>query len=230
MSQYSVYSDAYAVADRPTFIRKTYIHVAGALGGLVALEALLLNSPLAPALTALMLGSRISWLVAFGLFMFATHIAGKWASSSETRNGQYAGLALYVVAEAIILCPLLVIASSMSAGLIPKAGLITLGVFIGLTWIAFTSKKDFSFLGGFLKIACMVALVTIVAGLVFGFSFGVWFIGAMLLLVGAIILYQTSNVIHHYHTNQYVAASLALFSSITTLFWYVLQLLMSSRD
>jgi len=49
----------------------------------------------------------------------------------------------------------------------------------------------------------------------------------MLLLVGAMILYQTSNVIHHYHTSQYVAAALGLFSSLATLFWYVLRLLMS---
>lgn len=230
MSQHSVYSDVYEVADRSTFIRKTYTHVAGAVGGLVVLEALLLNSPLAPALASLMFGGRFSWLIVLGLFMFVSHIANKWALSSVSRNGQYAGLALYVVAEAIILCPLLLLAARFSDGLIPKAGLITVGVFIGLTWIAFTSKKDFSFMGGFLKIACMVALVTIVSGLVFGFSFGVWIIGAMLLLVGAIILYQTSNVIHHYHTDQHVAASLALFSSIATLFWYVLQLLMSSRD
>ena len=83
---------------------------------------------------------------------------------------------------------------------------------------------------GFLKIAGIVALVTIVASMVFGFSLGLWFTGAMILLVGGCILYQTSNVIHHYHTSQYVAASLALFASIATLFWYVLQMFMSSRD
>lgn len=110
-----------------------------------------------------------------------------------------------------------------------KAALITGGVFIGLTWIAFTSGKDFSFLGGFLKIACWIALATIVAGFVFEFNLGIFFIGCMLLVVGASILYQTSNVIRHYHPNQYVAASLALFASIATLFWYVLQLLMN-RD
>lgn len=84
-------------------------------------------------------------------------------------------------------------------------------------------------MAGFLKIA---ALVTIVASMIFGFSLGLWFTGAMILLVGGCILYQTSNVIHHYHPSQYVAASPALFASIATRFWYGLQLLMSlsSRD
>ena len=41
------------------------------------------------------------------------------------------------------------------------------------------------------------------------------------------ILYDTSNVLHHYRIGQHVAASLALFATIVTLFWYVLQLLMS---
>ncbi len=93
-----------------------------------------------------------------------------------------------------------------------------------------TTKKDFSFLGGFLKVGCLVALATIVVGIVFGFNLGLWFTGAMLLLVGATILYQTSNVMHHYHTTQHVAAALALFASLATLFWYVLQLLMSRRN
>ena len=46
------------------------------------------------------------------------------------------------------------------------------------------------------------------------------------------ILYDTSNILHHYRTDQHVAASLALFASVALLFWYVLRLLMalSSRD
>jgi FtsH-binding integral membrane protein len=236
MNDYTPHSD-YTVAnaaavDRATFIKQTYLHVAGAVGAFVILESLLLASPLAPVLANLMFGGKWSWLIVLGLFMFVSHIATKWASTATSIGGQYAGLGLYVVAEVIILCPLLMLASRFGDGLIMKAGLITGGLFIGLTWVAFTSGKDFSFMAGFLKIAGIVALVTIVASMIFGFSLGLWFTGAMILLVGGCILYQTSNVIHHYHTSQYVAASLALFASIATLFWYVLQLLMSlsSRD
>ena len=179
-----------------------------------------------------MFGGRWSWLIVLGLYMFVSHIATKWASTSTSLGSQYAGLGLYIVAEVVLFCPMLMLAATFGEGLIMKAALITGGVFLGLTWVAFTSGKDFSFMAGFLKVACLVTLATIVVSLVFGFSLGVWFTGAMLLLAGGMILYQTSNVIHHYQTSQYVAASLALFASLALLFWYVLRLLMSlnSRD
>jgi FtsH-binding integral membrane protein len=54
-----------------------------------------------------------------------------------------------------------------------------------------------------------------------------WVCAAMVVLACGYIMYDTSNVIHHYRTNQHVAAALALFASVALLFWYVLQLLMS---
>lgn len=230
MSQSNAYSDTYTETDRATFIRKTYLHVAGSVGALVLLEALLLNSPIAAALTSVMFLGKWSWLIVLLAFMFVTSMAEKMAATSTSLGGQYAGLGIYIVAEAIILCPLLLFAQNFADGIIMQAALITVGVFVGLTWIAFTTRKDFTFMGGFLKIAGMVALGAIVASIVFGFSMGVLFTAAMLLLVGGTILYQTSNVLLHYHTSQYVAASLTLFASIATMFWYVLRLLMSSRD
>jgi FtsH-binding integral membrane protein len=52
----------------------------------------------------------------------------------------------------------------------------------------------------------------------------------MIGLMSGYILYDTSNVMHHYRTDQHVAASLALFASVATLFWYVIRLLMSLSD
>lgn len=229
------YADTVAdasVADRSTFIKRTYLHLAGAVGVLVLLEALLLNSPAAEPMTRLMLGGKWAWLVVLGLFMLVSSVAQRWASSAVSIKTQYAGLGLYVVAQTIILCPLLLLATMLdsSGGLIVKAGLITLGLFLGLTWVALTTKKDFSFMGGFLKVGMLVALGIILAGIVFGFSLGLWFMGAMILLMAGCILYQTSAVLLHYHTTQHVAASLALFASLATLFWYVLQFVMSSDD
>jgi len=51
----------------------------------------------------------------------------------------------------------------------------------------------------------------------------------MVILAAGSILYNTSNIIHHYNTQQYVAASLSLFASVALLFWYLLQIFMS-RD
>ena len=67
----------------------------------------------------------------------------------------------------------------------------------------------------------------IVAAILFGFSLGLWFSGAMILFAAASVLYSTSNIIHEYHTDQHVAASLSLFSSVGLLFWYVIQFLMA---
>jgi len=52
---------------------------------------------------------------------------------------------------------------------------------------------------------------------------------AMIGFAGAAVLYDTSNILHHYPQNKHVAGSLGLFASIALMFWYVLQLFMS-RD
>jgi hypothetical protein len=69
-----------------------------------------------------------------------------------------------------------------------------------------------------------------VVGLIFGFNLGTWFAGAMVLFAGAAIAYETSNMVHHYRPGQHVAAALGLFASVALLFWYILQLVMGSRD
>ena len=76
-------------------------------------------------------------------------------------------------------------------------------------------------IGGF------VAMGLIVASMLFGFSLGLWFSGAMILFAAGSVLYSTSNIIHEFHTDQHVAASLSLFSSVGLLFWYILQFMMS---
>ena len=146
---------------------------------------------------------------------------------------QYAGLGLFVIAEAVVFLPLLLMAASPrflnAPDLIGQAGMITAAMFAGLTFIAFSTKKDFSFLGGVIKVGFLVAVVTIVLSLLMGFSLGLLFSGAMVLLAAISILWSTSNIIHHYGTEQYVAASLGLFASVAMLFFYVLRILMILR-
>jgi FtsH-binding integral membrane protein len=64
----------------------------------------------------------------------------------------------------------------------------------------------------------------------FNFQPGPIFIYAMIALACGYILYDTSNVLHHYRIGQHVAASLSLFASLALLFWYILRLFMRSRD
>ncbi|MDE0827450.1 MAG: Bax inhibitor-1 family protein [Akkermansiaceae bacterium] len=232
------YSNPYLVAAsnesvRAAFIRKTYTHLAGAILAFVAIEWALFQIPgIQETVFGLLAKSRFSWLLVLGVFMFVSHIANKWAMSSTSLSTQYLGLAIYVVAEALIFLPLLLFAAYKVGDpeVIGKAGIVTLAMFGGLTFVAFTTKKDFSFLGGMLKVGFFIAIGLIAASFFFnGLDLGIWFSGAMVLLASGSILYTTSNIIHHYRTDQYVAASLGLFASVALLFWYILQIFMS-RD
>jgi FtsH-binding integral membrane protein len=78
--------------------------------------------------------------------------------------------------------------------------------------------------------AAIAAALLIVASVIFGFNLGTWFSVGMVVLAGAAILYDTSNVLHHYSEDRYVAAALELFASVALMFWYVLRLFLSSRD
>ena len=112
-----------------------------------------------------------------------------------------------------------------------QAGIVTLAVFGGLTAAVFWSGKDFSYLGPILSVLAWVALGVVIAAVIGGFTPGLIFCGAMIALAAGFIIYDTSNVMHHYGTDQHVAASLELFASVALLFWYVLRLFMAtSRD
>ncbi len=217
---------------RVTFIRKTYIHLAMAILAFIGLEAFLLQPTIAEPILKTFLSGKYSWLIVLGAFMLISNIASKWASSQQTMGMQYLGLSLYVVAEAVIFVPLLYIAQSYMPEVIAQAGVVTLSLFLGLTGIVFITRKDFSFMGSILTVCGFVALGVIVCSIIFGFNLGVLFSGLMILFAAGAILYDTSNILHKYNTDQHVAASLSLFASVALLFWYVLRILMAftSRD
>lgn len=231
------YNGGYTVAQAPAdaralFIRRTYTHLGGAILAFMAIEAVLLNLP---GIDAFMdsfyaMGRGAFFIVLLG-FMAISWLADYWARSDTSRGMQYAGLGLYVVAEAVIFLPMLWLANTYFAGehVIANAAIMTLAVFGGLTVVTFISKSDFSFLRGILCVASFGALGVIVAALIFGFPLGIWFSLAMVGFASAVILYQTSMIIHHYRTDQYVAAALGLFSSVALLFWYILRIFMSRR-
>lgn len=218
---------ASAEAERTTFIRKTYLHLAVAVGAFVLLEAALMSVFSAQAIAQFFLSSKWMMLAVLGGFVAVSWVANAWAQSSSSRGMQYAGLSLYVVAEAVVFLPMMSLSIALDPKLPLQAGLITLILFGGLTAIAFLTKADFSWMGRVLCLIGIAAFALAVAGLCFGFSLGLWFSAAMIVFAGAYILYDTSNIMHHYNTDQYVAASLALFASVALLFWYVLRLLMS---
>lgn len=218
---------------RADFITKTYLHLAGAVAAFVGLEAILLNTPGIDNLVNTMIGGRFSWLIVLGAFIAVSYIAQSWAQSAVSLTKQYAGLALYVVAEAVIFVPILYIATRFfDPSVLGSAALLTLVLFGGLTAIVFITRNDFSFLRSFLMFGGFAALGILAIAVFTGANMGLWFIAPMIVLACGYILYDTSNVLHHYRLGQHVAASLALFASVALLFWYILQLVMSltSRD
>ena len=215
---------------KASFYRKTYIHVALAILAFIFIEtALLMVVP--TELIMGMVSQKYVWLLIIGGFWLASMLAEKWTMASS-RSMQYAGLGFYVLLEAIIFLPMMYIALvyTGSGKVILQAGLITFMLFLGLTGVALTSKRDFSFLRSVLIIGGFISLGLIVAGMLFGFNLGLWFSVGMVFLAGASILYQTNQLKNVYTTEQYVGASLQLFSSVMLLFWYVLRILMSRKD
>ncbi|MEK6247258.1 MAG: Bax inhibitor-1 family protein, partial [Planctomycetales bacterium] len=208
---------------RASFIAKTYAHLAGAIIAFVAIEYVLLNHTSLPTMMMQFIGnSQWAWLIILGGFMVVSMIANRWALSAVSPGMQYAGLGLFVVAEAIIFLPLLLIATKFYPDAIPTAAATTLGLFAVLTTIVFVTRADFSFLRVVLVFGGIAAFGFIIVAAIAGFALGPIFIYAMIALMCGYILYDTSNVLHHYRIGQHVAASLALFASVATLFWYIL--------
>lgn len=214
---------------RATFITRTYTHLFGAILGFVLVEMFFFTTGLAEIMARAMLGT--SWLLVLGGFVLVSWLASRAAHQSRSLGTQYLALGGFVVAEAVIFVPLLFIAQGYAqGGVIESAATVTLLGFGALTSIAFWTRKDFSFLGALLRWVGILALVAIVTAVLFGFELGTWFSVAMIGVAGAAILYDTSNVIHRFPEERYVAAALTLFASVALMFWYVLRLFMGSRD
>jgi FtsH-binding integral membrane protein len=231
MSQYDQMYQATPVsaldADvRGSFITKTYLHLFGAIGLFTVIEVMLFKSGFAEAFTRLVMGLPMSWLLVMGGFVGASWLATRVAFTSRSLGSQYAALGGFIVVEAIVFAPLLFMANQMAEGLIGSAAGITMIGFGILTGIVFYTRKDFSFLRSVVIWGGMAAMGFIVVAVVFGLPVGAWFAVAMIALAGAAILYDTSNILHHYPEDRYVGAALQLFASVAMMFYYVVSLLM----
>ena len=208
---------------RAVFLNRVYVHLFGAVLGFTLIEVLFFKSGLALPMARAMLGT--SWLLVLGGFMIVGWIATHVAHRTTSLPAQYAALSAYVLAEAVIFLPMLVVAQiATRGGVIESAAFVTLLAFGGLTAVVFLTQADFSFIGSFLKYAFVVALVLTVAASVFGLSLGTFFSVGMVVLAGGAILYDTSNVLRRYPEDRYVGAALELFASVALMFWYVLRL------
>jgi FtsH-binding integral membrane protein len=220
-----------AESERASFIRRTYLHLGGAILAFVALEFAIFGLFSSAQMDHFMLTtfrSPVSMLVLMAAFIGVGYLARWWAYNGTSQAMAYAGLALYVVFQAVIFVPILHLAVHYVGDptILPTAAILTLSIFGGLTLAAFVTKKDFSFLGPILTVGAFAMLGLCVAGIIFGFTLGLVFSFFAVALACGYILYDTSNVIHRFRTDQHVAAALELFASVALLFYHILRILL----
>lgn len=219
-----------AVEDRSQFIWKCYAHVVGALLALVAIETYLFQSGVAWKIAGPMMNSP---MMVLGAFIALSWGASHFAHKLESTAAQYAAFGVFVVAWAVMFVPMLAMALVMDAerggNMIQSAAGVTVFGCVALIATVMITRKDFSFLRGVLVWGFFIAMGLIGASLIFGWNLGTWFSVGMIGFAGVAVLYDTSNIMHHYPQDKYVAASMALFASIAMMFWYILRLFMS-RD
>ncbi|RUR27215.1 Bax inhibitor-1/YccA family protein [Vreelandella andesensis] len=98
--------------------------------------------------------------------------------------------------------------------------------FIGLSAVALTTKKDFSFLGNFLMAGAIVLILAMIAGLIFNIpALSLMVSAGFVLFASAAILYQTSEIIHRAGETNYILATVTLYVSIYNLFISLLSIL-----
>jgi modulator of FtsH protease len=98
-------------------------------------------------------------------------------------------------------------------------------IFFSLSGYALVSRKDFSFMGGFLFVGLMVAVVASIANIFLGIpALNLAISGAIVLIMSGLILFDTSRIIHGGETN-YIRATIALYLNIYNLFIHLLALL-----
>jgi uncharacterized protein len=215
------------IDSRAQFITRTYTHVVGGILAFILIEFGLFESGAAQSIASFMLS--FNWFLILGAFMLVGWLATRTAQTSTNLGMQYFAYAMYVLVEALIFVPLLYIADAKAPGAIDSAALVTgLGA-AGLMAVAHVTRKDFSFLRAVLMWGGVLAIIAMIGGAVFGFQLGTWFSVAMIGFAGAAVLYDTSNIIHVYPEDRYVAAAMQLFASIALMFWYVLRLFMGGN-
>jgi FtsH-binding integral membrane protein len=217
---------AEAPADaRAQFIQKTYGFL---LAGVLVFVATLWAAGNVASVRELAVGLyRMNpWL------SFAIVLGGSWLVHAVAEKSPINVVAYFTYAFlfGLLLAPIVLVAANTAPVVLTQASILTAFVFTGMTAWAFLSKKDFSFLGGILSIAFFGMLGVAIAGMIFGFTIGLWYSVIGVIVFAGYILYDTSRILHHYGTHQHITAAIVLFTDVVLLFKHILVLLMRSRD
>ncbi|SEQ75032.1 modulator of FtsH protease [Amphritea atlantica] len=198
-------------------IRNTYLLLAMTLvfSAMTAGISMVINPPMILALGAMIVG------------MILTFVIAKKQNSAAALPLVFVFTGLFGFALGPILNAYL--AMNNGGQIVMTAMGMTAATFLGLSAYVLTSKKDFSFMGGFLAAGLMVVLVSMVVLIALPF-FGIHipalnlaFSAAVVLLMSGFIVYDTSNIVNGTYTN-YIMATVSLYTSIFNLFIHLLQL------
>ena len=210
------------VGERMSFVRKVYaLFFAATLFAIVGVGV-------GFAFPALMLGvMRHPWLSFFAL------MGGVVGAQAVRLVPGVNLLALFgfTTLTGVIISPAIAIYTQMNPASVWQAGLLTVGIFGGLTAYVFVSKKDFSFMRGMVVTGLIVVFSAAVLNLfIVGSSAFAFAIScAALLLFSGFVLYDTSNIIRRYPVNEYVAGALDLYLDAFNIFMALLRILNSGR-
>lgn len=215
---------------RADFVVRVYQHVLLAVGAFVAFETVLFMTGIAEKFGEFVFGGGgMTWLVILGGFMLGQFIVAQSVSNMDNPNVQYAGLFGSAALYSVLFSPILWYSFRDGSQDVVMAAVVTAVGFAGLTVIGFVTRKDLSFMRPLIMWASFAAMGAIVISLFTSAQLGVWFSVAMIALSGAAILYQTQSIVRHYPAWAHIAAAVGLFSSLMTMFYYVLRLFMNRR-
>lgn len=222
-------STSWTVAQAPAevrmaFIQKTYVLFLAGILACVVMGGVTLN-------TSLELASRSLWgmpLLAIGLVFGGSLLAG---AVSRVEGLNYVALFGFTALMGFLFAPILRAYESSAPGIVGQAGFLTVMIFGSLTAYVFTTKKDFSFLGGLLFVGLISLLVASLANAFFFKSWNAsyWMAWVTAFLFSGFVLYDTSQIIHRYDTQGYCSAALDLFLDFFNLFMAILRILGGRR-
>ena len=165
-------------------------------------------------------GMIITLVGYFGLLFLTSHLKNSvWGIASIFALTGFMGLTLGPIISAY----LTMFSNGTELVMMALGG--TGAIFLGLSGYALTTRKDFSFMGGFIMVGVLVAFLAGIGAMIFSIPALSLAVSAMfVLLMSGFVLYQTSEMVHGGETN-YIMATVGLYVTIYNLFTSLLHLL-----
>ena len=210
-----------SVSERMGFVRKVYALFFAAT--LFAIGGVVIGFAFPPLMMAVATSPWITLLVLIGGVMGAQAVR-------HVRGVNLLALFGFTTLTGIVISPLMAWVALNNPASILQAGVLTVGIFGGLTAYVFISKRDFSFLRGMVMVGLIVVVLAALLNIFLAssaFSFGIAV--ATLLLFSGFVLYDTSSIIRRYPTNEYVAGALSLYLDAFNIFLALIRILNAGR-